>query len=378
MKLFVQLNRRMNIIIIFLFIHSIGAVAQAESSFINKHLMDLMTSLESYNVPADFIGEKHIRELSKEKPIIVQQNKSGAVNHIGFKLFDRTLTEKHPSPLYYFVERYFLELLISKDDNALQTRLKQERVKLSSEKYPRVPLLQGIKQLVDGFSTEHSILINCSNNRYSIVATDGKKEIFTLEFPVRYELITGQSKLEAENSVYPQLMTHRPSTIATVNESDLSVYKDSLYVFNNEYYMAENILASSYYRKSGDTFTPIFDKSMLAESIYNLFNAYHHKDYQLEVTQKMYGNKTNTFTIQLPVMMDYLRSQHCQIYSGIRKIEKDRIEGVVLAVNSELGYQHIGTFTMSPDFLQSSSSTPIKVSMYSFIPIHNISTIFGK
>lgn len=378
MKLFAHLNRGAAINIIVLFICTIGTTVQAQPAFINKHLMDVMAKLEVYNISTDFIGELYIHELSKGKPIIVQPNKSGVINHIGFKLFDRTLIEKHPSPLYYFVERYLLELLISKDDNALQTRLKQERIKLSSERYPKVPLLQGIKQLVEGFSTKHSILINCSNNRYSIVATDGTDEIFTLEFPIRYELITGQSKLEAESSIYPQLMMHHTNALQTVNESDLSVYKDSLYVLNDEYYMTENILANSYYYKKGNTFTPIFDKGMLTESIYNLFNSHHNKDYQIEVTQKMYGNKTNTFTIQIPIMLDYLRSQKCQIYSGIQKIEKDKIEGVVLAVNSELGYQHIWTYTMSPDFFTSSTPQAIKASMYSFIPIHNISTIFGN
>lgn len=378
MRLSTHLIGRMAFIAIFLFIHTIRTIAQAQSSFINKHLMDVMISLEPYNVSTDFIGELYIKELSKEKPIIVQQDNRGVTSHIGVKLFDRNLIEKHPSPLYHFVERYLLELLLSKDDNAIQTRLKLERVKLSSEKYPKVPLLQGIKQLVDGFSTGHSILINCSNNRYSIVVTDDNKEILTLEIPVRHELITGQTKLEAENSIYPQLIMHRPDTLPVISESDLSTYKDSLFVFNDEYYMAENIIANSYYRKNGASFTPIFDKDLLPESIYNLFNAYHEENHLLEVTQKMYGNKTNTFTIQLPVMMDYLRSQHCQIYSGIRKMGKDKIEGVVSAVNSELGYQHIWTFTMNADIFTQPIPQTIKVSMYSYIPIHNVSTIFGN
>lgn len=358
---------------------SISPLANAQPAFSNKHLAELMEQLSAYNIPAEFVGESYVSAFSDKKPLIVQQSKPGIIDHIGLKLFDRELIDKHPSPLYFFVERYLLELLMSENNAALQSRLKQERVKLTSEYYPKAPLLEGIHQIIDGFSTNHSILINCNNQRYSMVATDGKKEVFSLEFPVRYELISGESKLEAESSVYPRLLLHRYAPSPAVNATDLSTYKDSLYVCNEEYYMDENILSNSYYRKTGDgTFTPLFDKKFLSESVYNLFNAPHEKDIQLEVTQKMYGNKTNTFTVAMPIMMDFMRSQRCHIYSGIRKMGKEKIEGIVLAVNSELGYQHIWLFTLDTDIFTASGEQTIRASMYSYIPIHNISTIFGN
>ena len=350
---------------------------QAQTSFANKNLANIMAKLSTYDVSEDFVGEHYIYSISQEKPLIVQQQ-FGTTNHIGIKLFDRELINKHPSPLYYFVERYFLELLLSQNNNDIQTRLKQERVKLSSEYYPKAPLLEGIRQIVDGFSTEHSIIINCSNHRYSMIATDGKKEVFSFEFPVRNELITGETKLEAENSLYPKLMLHRTNSNTGPDEVDLSIYKDSLFVYNDEYYMTENIIASSYYKKDEDKYIPVFDKNLLSESVYNLFNASYKENVQIEVTQKMYGNKTNTFTISLPIMMDFLRTQHCQIYSGIRKMDKENIEGVILAVNAELGYQHMMMFTMKSGFLPLQEELTINASMYSYIPIHNVSTLFGK
>ena len=76
--------------------------------------------------------------------------------------------------------------------------------------------------------------------------------------------------------------------------------------------------------------------------------------------------------------MDFLHEKGCMLYTGLRKYDKSTIEGVAMAVNMELGYQHMLSFSFDKDLLKEPSKHQIKVKMYSYIPVHNVSSLFGE
>ena len=76
-------------------------------------------------------------------------------------------------------------------------------------------------------------------------------------------------------------------------------------------------------------------------------------------------------------LVRYLSQQNCLVYTGIQKYDKSMIGGSLMAVNMELGYQHLLMFSFSKDLIDRPKEHTIKIKMYSFIPIHNISSLFG-
>lgn len=364
--------------IAFLFVWSIVFPSFAQTKARNALLTDIMNQLSSYNVANDFAGERYVDDLCKDKTIIVHRDRTATIDHIGFKLFEREIMEKHPSPIYHFAERYLLQLLLLDNDQAIREKLKRERVRITSEIIPMTSYKKGIKDILAAFTPGQSIYITCNNNRYTLTYAKDQKSLFSFNFPVRYELITGNTKLEAENSFYPELTMHSQSQPASISAADLSMHKDSLYCTSEDYYGMENIVSTAYFRKEGDRFAPILSLSKPVESVYNLFNARHDWKVEAEITQKLYGNKSNSFTVPLTQLTDYLRTQKCSLYTGIRKMENDRIEGVVIAANMELGYQHFMTFTLDKSLLENPKKGNVKIKMYCYIPIHNIASLFGE
>lgn len=200
-----------------------------------------------------------------------------------------------------------------------------------------------------------------------------------MSFPVRYELIGGYTKMEAESAFYPELLMYQETECLPLSENELFVYQDSLYSFNEDYYLTEDFISTSYYKKMNNgRFIPILSSDMLAESVYNLFNSRYDWGIESEVIQNLYGGKKRTFNIALSKLIQYLNQQNCLVYTGIQKYDKFIISGSLMVVNMELGYQHLMQFSFPKDLIDHPKKHQVKIKMYSFIPIHNISSLFDN
>lgn len=351
--------------------------SHAQTTFANKHLAEMMEDLLPQLPSADVSGELSVVSLCPSHPIIIEQDSNRKVEHIGLKLFDRALLAKHPSPLYRFVERYLLELLLCPGDERLETKLKLERIQLSSELQPLVHTHAALRSILKEFPQDPSIYIHQNNNRNTFTCTSRNRTILSIEFPTRFELITGQNKPEAEEVLLQEIGAFRPQNTQTVDEKEFSSYQDSLYLCNEDYYMKEDIVSTSYYRKSGDEYQPLFTPLHPAESIYNLFNS--DFDFQIgsQVNYKQYKGSVSS-SLALHQLVGYFKSQQCTFYTGIKKMGKEKIEGVALAINYNLGYQHILLFTTDKEILRRGKELPVKITLYSYVPIHNVATLFDK
>ena len=355
------------------FLSSANSYAQVKCS--NKQLTELVGQLPDIRLNEGFSGEVMIPHISKVKPVIVQRSNDGVINHLGIKFFNRDIIRKHPSPVYHFVERYFLELMLMSSQEEIATKMKLEHVTITSEAFSLKILKKGLQDIVSAVSHDLSVYVTCNNNRYSVSCMNDNKLLAKITFPVRYELITGFTKLEAENSLYSDLLMAGKQNYEPLTYEYMSSYKDSMYCANEDYYVTEDIVSTTYYNKVGEEFIPIYSTDYLKESVYNLFNTGFDWGVEADIEQDLYGNKKNHFTVPLSQLVNFLKSKNCSLYTGVRKYDKSNIEGVLMAVNMELGYQHIMMFTLEKSLIDQQKGGKVKIKMYSYVPIHNVSSI---
>ena len=352
---------------------SFESFAQVRCS--NKLLADLVGQLPDIRLDEGFSGEVMIPAVSRSKPVIVQKNSNGVIEHVGIKFFDRDVIRRHPSPIYHFVERYFLELLLMPNQEEITTKLRMEHVNITSEVFSMKAIKKGLQDIVSAVSHNFSVYITCNNSRYSVSCLNDNKMLAKISFPVRYELITGFTKLEAESSVYPALLEHSKVPYEPLTSAYMSDYKDGMFCANEDYYVTEDIVSNTYYNKVNDVYVPVFSAEYLEESIYNLFNTGRDWGVMVNVRQDMYGGKKASFDIPLSDLACFLMCNGCSLYTGIRKYDKMKVEGVVMAVNMELGYQHIMMFSFDKGIFDNPKEHSVKIKMYSYVPIHNVSSI---
>ena len=360
---------------IFMCIVPIELLAQVKCA--NKVLAEIVEKLPDIRLDEGFTGEVMIPTVSDSKPVIVERNNDGVINHIGIKFFDRDIIQKHPSRIYSFIERYFLELLLLPTQDEIAMKLKMEHVNISSEIVSIDAIKKGIQDIVGVIPNSFSVYITCNNNQYTASCINDNKLYAKIKFPVRYELITGLSKLEAENSVYGDLLMHTKKDYKPLTDADMSEYKDNMFCANEDYYVTEDIISNSYYNKVNGSYVPIHSSEYLEESVYSLFNTGFDWGIVVDVEQNMYGDKKKSFSLPLSHLTQFIMDNGCTLYTGIRKFDKTIIEGFVMGVNMELGYQHIMMFSFNKDLLNDSKNHKVKIKMYSYVPIHNVSSILN-
>lgn len=362
--------------ILFCFISHWG-YSQIECS--NKLLKEIAEQLPDVQFTKGS-SKEYMLPLCQGKPIVVEYN-NGIVNHIGVKFFNREVMAKHATPVFYFIERYFLELLLLPTDDEIRTKMRMDRVHIKKGRtdiFAIPDLRKELQEIIAAVSHDFSVYVTCNNNRYKASCMVGEKQLAQIEFPVRYELITGNTKLEAENSIYSSLLMYQSKPYEAPDEADMYVYKDNLFCANEDSYVTEDIVSTSYYEKKDDRFIPVLTSQNMEESVYNLFNTDYDWNVVVEVTQNLYGDKKLAYELPLEKLMDYLFNNGCLVYTGIRSYDKSVIEGVAMAVNMELGYQHMLSFSFDKSLFDEPSLHKVKVKMYSYIPIHNVSSLFNE
>lgn len=367
-------------LLVILFIYIVPTGIWGQGVYSNQTLQRIAEMLPEIPAETTSCDEIILSRVHKECPIIVNRNAEGTIIHIGFKIFNRKVTEKHPTPLYDFIERYILELYLLSSDLEMATRLKMDRVRISSESHSlSSSLKKGLQRILSENTDDCSLYITCNNNRYTVSMIHKDRQLLQIGFPIRHELITGYSKLEAESLFYPSLLMHTDIQSSPLTDMEMIPYKDSLYHTFEESYIMNKVISTSYYYKETEGYLPVISPIYPLESVYNLFNAQNHKEnITVAISQSLYGGKRLDYEVPLNQLTDFLHKQNCTIYTGIKEVNDSIISATGMAVNMELGYQHLVTFTVGRQLLDHPEKYAIKAKMYCYIPIHNISTLFGN
>lgn len=357
--------------------------AHTQENYANRTLHDIAVMISELNICKSDTSRIFVSRVSPQRSIVVERGVDGVINHIGFDLFDRTIMERHSTPLYYFIERYLLGLMLLENDMDIYTRLKMDRVRITSEIHLDAPLKRGLQKIISDDAFNSSICITSNGKEYTFSCFSQDKLLIQMAFPMRYELISGYTKLEAERGFYPDLLSFIGSdkevdTMA-LSEYDLEAYNDSLYCTFQETYILEDMISTSYYKKSDNQYIPLFDSRHVAESLYNIFNSTHNLNVIAEVTQSLYGeNNKLSYEISINDLTRYLRSQGCHLYTGLKESHGNEVKLTVMAVNHEFGYQHLLICSTDKQVLSKPEAHKVKVKMYCHIPTHNITSILGK
>ena len=342
--------------------------------FANQRLEEIKTSLNAMGVDNESFssGEFFVASLSADKPIYVHKDKRGVVDHIGFKLFNDALIDEESQVPMYFIERYFLELLMKPTDIEIDIDTKQNKVNLFSNVYTG-KTRQIVKQVIKACSDETYVSVQNAHANYKMAVVAGEKQILTIDMPARYELLQGITKLEAEQQFIDKLMDYSrtaPELVLDVKESDLTQGIVD-YSANDGYYLIENIRSTSYYDLDNGVVTPVYSDDNRLHSVYNIFNCTKDFGVQATVTESTYYGKLK-LEISLAKLMQYLRASGCQVYTGIEEIEKGKVTGVSMAVNAALGYQHQIQFVVPSSIFEDPASAKVELKMHCYVPIHNL------
>lgn len=274
------------------------------------------------------------------------------IDHIGLYLFTEELRSMGKSPIFDFLERYFLQLKYPPHIKSMQNMIRDDQF----------IFLNGSLESVDNILLTDGFSFSYDNHRY--LATWNRKDstLLSVSFPVEYELISGENKIEAEDN----LINDVRSTNVAIPEGEPLIKKD--------HYLSENI-TNKLYLQNGML---VASAQHPAESVANMMLSLQAEgDYQISITQISYGFKKKVFEVPLRQWIAFCLSHGCELYFGVEKISDDgNFECVVMAVNAAENYNHVMTVLVPSDILEAKSGK-IQARLYPYVPTHNVLNMFA-
>lgn len=285
---------------------------------------------------------------------VVLRVKDNVVEHVGFRLFPDDIRSIDKSPVFDFLERYFLQLTYPPVVKTSSMMLRDDQFKFEKGS------LATLRQLRtdDGFS------YNYDHYRYVASWSREGKTILAVSFPVEYELMSGENKIEAEE----HLMTDVLNT--PIHEEN-----DIISEIRNETYISDAFTNRLYFRQGELLCHPDHP----AESAANMMLTPNTPgDYTLHITQRMYGFRKTDFNVPLRQWISFCQDHGCKLYFGIEDIHtQGTIDAVVIAVNTAENYNHVLSVSISPQVFGQKKGT-IEAQLYPYVPTHNVMNLFSN
>ncbi len=320
------------------------------------------------SLKADSLGEgMHLLHIDGRKAYILVEN--GVVENIGYQLFPIEMKMHGNSAMMDFLERYFMELQHPSAEKPAKLMMRDDRFKI--EKGALGTVLQLRPE--DGFGYSYS------RKKYVATWVRNGEELLTVSFPMEYELIKGVTKIEAENDFEQRLRSvaveHRPRLVPDIEVMTPSRI-EGYYILEGGSYIDKRLNADTYYHRSAGSYSLVSDMSHPAETAANMMLSLDAEgDYQLNISQSLYGFKRKLFTVPLRQWVTMCQSQGCSLYFGLESFNEKEVSASVIAVNDNESYNHVMFVRIPLEVIDDKQGT-IEARLDTYVPMHNVSDLF--
>ena len=233
------------------------------------------------------------------------------IDHIGLYLFSEEMRQMGKSPVFDFLERYFLQLKYPPQVKSMSNMIRDDQFQF----------LSGSLESVDKIMVTDAFSYNYDKHRYQATWNRNDSILLSVSFPVEYELISGENKIEAENNIQSDILS-----------------------------------------------TTVTD---IPDSLANLAGV------QLHITQISYGFRKTSFDVPLLQWVAFCQTHGCELQFGIEEESpKGDIKAMMQAVNNTENYNHVLTVDIPAEVVRTRKGT-VDARLYPYVPTHNVLNMFA-
>lgn len=335
------------------FIHIIigMAVCLMMSAKVTYRTAELERLAKELNLRTDLLHSGYNHPIANGLYLTVHLSEN-TIDLIGLQIFADEIRKAGNTPIFDFLERYFLQLKYPPQGKSMSNMLRDDQFKFVVGNVETVSKLRP----TDVFS------FNYDNHTYGASWKRSGETLMAVSFPVEYELISGENKIEAEENLISDICN---TQIVSPNGKP---------IIKNDKYISDFITNKLYFLK-GDL---VLNKRYPAESAANIMLSLHSKgNYQLKITQIAYGFRKKTIDVSLKQWISFCLNHGCELFFGIESIsDSASVDCVVIAVNQQENYNHVLTASIPMTAIESKNGI-IEARLYPYVPTHNVQNMFA-
>lgn len=321
----------------------------AQTQFRTSELKRLATAL-SINVGQ--LPEGYCHPVANGHTLTIHQEKQ-TIDHIGLQLFSAEVRKMSSSPIFDFLERYFLQLKYPPVVKTASTMMRDDGFRF----------IEGTMTSINEIRTSDDFSFANDNRRYTATWKRNGRVFLSVSFPVEYELISGENKIEAEDNLYSDILKAPLVSVSSDDSLRNDHYINSCFS-NRLYYQNGKLIATG--KHPAETASNMMLSTGVADH------------YNINVTQVSYGFRKKVFQVPLRQWISFCHNSGCQLYFGIEHIsDGGDVSAVVIAVNQLENYNHVLTVTI-PSAAISRHQALLEGRLYPYVPTHNVMNMFAN
>ena len=343
----------------------------------------LLERLEQYQPDIRQPGVYPIPALLDGKSVEVREADSVIV-FVGIRLIPDVIKKEYNKLYFDFVERYWLELLLTCHNHTEAfEKLKEDHVDLWIDGNFFRLTSPTIRELINSLVVDQ-VKINESDSLYQVGWKNRAGKDIALQFRKRIGQVLGMDKRELEYYFFSGLSAYQPPAHVQPELVDASSLvpgnMPDVFVQKGETYLIREMTSNRYWKKTDDDrFDLLFDWTYIPESVSNLFinGPGIENDIIMKMKQRYYTSKTLHYECSLSTLTSFMKDENNHIYVGIDEMGSDKITGVVVYENRDYKYNHALYFS-APYAIFEQRAGYIDATIYTYIPMHNVQTLFDK
>ena len=319
---------------------------------------------------ANFLGLEGLDTLSvgeydhytyKAMPLSVRVNEWNEVEHIGFRLFNRSLMLKKEEILYDFLERYLLEK-IAAENTDYAVRLGMDNVWFNV----------GTPKTIFTFSGNEMFCYTCDSLKgYLVEWKENGKTKLSITFDMDYQLLTGCNAIQLEEIFLKRLTRFRQKRRNTVIE-EMEFPDCDYYVKIGRSFLNDAIRNDLYFQRKNNVWELISGGDDAYKSLSNtMLCSETDGEYILKLLFDRYGYKESCHLVSLRTVQQFCEEEGCLGYFGIKEKKNATFTGTLFLVNEFLGYAHMLSIEIPFDVLERKEGV-LEGRLFVYIPLQNV------
>jgi hypothetical protein len=347
-------------------------VSLQAQSYVSLRLQMLGEMLPVKSIPVkDSIF--HCTKVLQGKQLMVNYNDKNKIKHLGVSLFSRETKDLINKPVCDFIERIFLDLLLSQKTVALSKKLSEYQIDITEINALKRTPVKDLSALLNQMKEPVQFMLTHTDKQYTAIWTfeNGGLE---MTFPANRELIFGTNKEESD-----LLLNEDLSKNICSNESEKILFSvDLIDTVNDRYirrganFMIRQLDNDIVCRRDTDGFYPVLDNNLPDISLKNLLLLPLKSDRRMKIKHRVYGNFTPEFTLSVNDFVCFFRQEFIS-YCFVEN-RNGVLEATLVLHNQQYNFIHLLSVKIPVENWNENGI--LQAELFTNIPQDNIKSMF--
>ena len=307
------------------------------------------------------------------------ERRGDAVTQVGVRLFAPSLRESFDEVVCNAVERLWLELVLCKDLSAQKKLMKEHRFSivyngftLGTTQFP------SLSEALHLFTPNATVSMNAAEGKI-VLRLRNDEDALVVTLPADRELLYAYDKKEHEDVIKEELAgwTRNCRTQASPFLDELEDCGNDLWVLPGRVYMIDSLKSETYYTVVNGRANPVFSDEYPMESLHNLcLGCFPAAKVDLHVRYRTYERDKVYCSMPLTRFLGYMQHQGVDFYAASYNTGDGAAQCLLLMHHPIYDYIHM-LIVNCPTSLFEDRHTVLEGDFYTFIPQHNIKSLFN-